>query len=615
MRNSTRITLLIVFMTLSVITVTSISNYVLFRIAMKNQQTRLFESARSWARIIEAYAEEETAKGVAPARSREKMLFLLENAQEHFKGFGKTGEFTLGTREGNAIVFLLARRHHDNSLPGSIPYDGTNGEPMRRALSSKRGGTLIGKDYRGVTVLAAYEPVQFGGMGIVAKIDLDEVKAPYTRASMITGALALALIGCGSLLIAFTGRVFIRQLASNNRELLSEIEARLRVEDSLRTANRDLEQTNEELTVTLEEMEQSNEELARSQDELEENYRLLRESEQFNREIMSNLNEGVVVYDREYRCRHWNRFVEELMDTPAEAVIGRLAFDCFPRLRELGIDRLLRQVLEGGLPETVEFPYRVASTGREGWLIATYGPHRDTRGNIIGVLGVIRDATEERNSRECIKQSLDEKETLLRELYHRTKNNMQVICGLLHLQALEIDDPTMRGMLQETENRIMSMSLVHQKLYRSQNLSRIGFAGYLHDLAANIAASFNAAGDRVSVRLDIQEVALSIDIAIPAGLVLNELISNSFKHAFPGERRGTISITLKRDGEGMISIGYADDGIGTPEGFDFRKVKSLGSKLLFKIVEDQLGGTIAFAARGGLSCDIGFPERRGRERI
>jgi PAS domain S-box-containing protein len=217
-----------------------------------------------------------------------------------------------------------------------------------------------------------------------------------------------------------------------------------------------------------------------------------------------------------------------------------------------------------------------------------------------------RDISRRLETEERLRNALTEKETLLRELYHRTKNNMQVICAMLDLQADQSGDERVLAAFKDMGSRIRSMALVHQKLYQSKNLSRIDLGEYLRDLVRILVESYDVAGDCVSLALDLQEFEVMIDTAVPVGLVVNELVSNALKHAFPDGSTGEISIGLRREPEGTVELLLADNGAGVPAGFDFREAQSLGIQTVYSLVEAQLKGSIVSEGTGGVRHRIRF---------
>ena len=205
-----------------------------------------------------------------------------------------------------------------------------------------------------------------------------------------------------------------------------------------------------------------------------------------------------------------------------------------------------------------------------------------------------------------IKSALSEKETLLRELYHRTKNNMQVIISLIDLQSAHMKDGKQSDMLVETKNRIYSMSLVHQKLYETKSLSRLNLKDYIRDLVPLLKDSCKISSGKISVDFDLDDVFVSIDIAIPCGLILNELVTNAFKYAFPDDRSGRIVIRIKNMQNNKVAFEVSDNGIGLPYGYDPGKDGNLGMKNIFSIGERQLQGKVEISSKPGFSCRIEF---------
>ncbi|RME84680.1 MAG: GAF domain-containing protein, partial [Caldilineae bacterium] len=216
---------------------------------------------------------------------------------------------------------------------------------------------------------------------------------------------------------------------------------------------------------------------------------------------------------------------------------------------------------------------------------------------------------------EALRNSLREKELLLQELYHRTKNNMQVISAMLALEETRVADEASREIFREIQNRIQAMGLVHQMLYQSQDLSRVDLAQYVRELADLLMNSYNIASDRIRLTLDIESTAVLIDIAIPCGLILNELISNALKYAFPDNRTGEIRIHLSRSEQGEIVLEVADNGVGIPPGVDLRASDTLGVQTVFSITEHQLQGQVSYEANPGLRWHIRFPDTLYSERI
>ena len=211
-----------------------------------------------------------------------------------------------------------------------------------------------------------------------------------------------------------------------------------------------------------------------------------------------------------------------------------------------------------------------------------------------------------------IKASLKEKEVLLREIHHRVKNNLQIISSLLNLQSRCIKDKQVLHVFKESQNRIRSMGLIHEKLYQSKDLARIDFTEYVGGLVANLFQSYEVDSDRITLETSIEEAFLEVNTAIPCGLIIDELVSNSLKYAFTEGRKGKIQINLHSDKEGKFTLIVSDNGIGFPRDLDFRKTESLGLQLVCTLV-DQLEGTIELDRSGGSTFKISFKEPKSKQ--
>ncbi|MBD3181550.1 hypothetical protein GF312_04605, partial [Candidatus Poribacteria bacterium] len=209
------------------------------------------------------------------------------------------------------------------------------------------------------------------------------------------------------------------------------------------------------------------------------------------------------------------------------------------------------------------------------------------------------------------KASLKEKEVLLKEIHHRVKNNLQIISSLLSLQSGYIDDDQALSMFNESKNRVKSMALIHEKLYQSETLASIDFAGYIQDLAEYLLRMYGAASQGIRLSVDVRDVSLDIDTAIPCGLIINELVSNSLKYAFPKDRKNDteniIKIELYEYDNNQLTLSIGDNGIGFPEDVDFQDTDSLGLQLVNTLTE-QLDGSIELDGISGTKFSIDFPD-------
>ena len=190
-----------------------------------------------------------------------------------------------------------------------------------------------------------------------------------------------------------------------------------------------------------------------------------------------------------------------------------------------------------------------------------------------------------------LKSALSEKTVLLKEVHHRVKNNLAVIVGLLEMQATALDDEHARIAFEESQQRVLSMALIHEYLYATEHLDRVNFGKYVRELANKLLATYSIKADLISIRIDAQNIDLPVDRAIPCGLILNELISNALKYAFPEDRRGEISIYFGALDSGQLSLACRDDGIGIPESFDWQNPHSLGLRIV-SILTNQIDGEL-----------------------
>jgi len=219
---------------------------------------------------------------------------------------------------------------------------------------------------------------------------------------------------------------------------------------------------------------------------------------------------------------------------------------------------------------------------------------------------ILRDVTQRVEVEKRLTASLREKEALLKEIHHRVKNNLQVVSSLLGLQSRAITDVETRRMFEESQNRIYSMALLHETLYQSEDLSRIDFPEYVRQLADHLFKSYGVAGERIRLRTVLEHSSLNLDAAVPCGLIINELVSNSLKYAFPDGREGEIRIDLRGQPGGLAKLVVADDGVGLKNEIDWTTTRSLGLRLVRSLAQ-QLGAKIEVRPHGGTEISLVFP--------
>jgi PAS domain S-box-containing protein len=244
----------------------------------------------------------------------------------------------------------------------------------------------------------------------------------------------------------------------------------------------------------------------------------------------------------------------------------------------------------------------IRKDGAQLWTSQAMRCVRDQEGAPSYFVVIIQDITERKRAEDGLRKSIMEKDALIRELYHRTKNNMQMICSILNLESAQFVDPKVVEEFHLIGNKIISMSLVHEMLYISHDLSSIDLVDYIADLCRLLAQSYQESTGRVAFDMGLESVRVPIDNAIPIGLILNELITNSLKYAFPGERKGRIKVRIAKSGENCVELVVADDGVGPPEGFDLKERAGMGLTSVMALT-DQIGGKLSFIAGPGMGME------------
>ena len=300
--------------------------------------------------------------------------------------------------------------------------------------------------------------------------------------------------------------------------------------------------------------------------------------------IFATISEHVLELRPDLTVVWANRAAIEALGGEENEVIGRKCYELwFGRDEPCPICPVLA-ACQSGQPERAE---SITPDGRW-WHVSAY-PLKNEQGETTLIIEVSLDITDRKKAEEAMKQSLQEKEILLKEVHHRVKNNLQVISSILNLQSALLTDPQARAAIRECQHRIKSMALVHEKLYRAGDLARIDLAGYLSSLAKSIFLEHQVNSDRIKLHLEIEPVDLDLNVAVPLGLILNELITNAFIHAFPEGREGNIWVSFKKRPDGLVELRVKDDGVGFPSDVDFKKSESLGLVIINTLVEQIEG--------------------------
>jgi len=334
----------------------------------------------------------------------------------------------------------------------------------------------------------------------------------------------------------------------------------------------------------------------------------LRESEKSYRELFETSLDGIVFTDLQGRYVECNQAYLDLLGYETIDELRHRSYKDLtpPEYHAFEEKIIVEQTLIRGYCDEYEKEYfckngeRVSVTLRA-WL------RRDSNNTSTGMWVLVHDITERKKAELRLKTALDEKEALLREIYHRTKNNMQVIRSMLSLRAAARQNAEVHAFVREIEQRILTMALVHQKLYESNDLSQIQLHEYLEDLISSLMQNYEEIARKVVLNLHLdRQIMVLIDTAIPCGLVVTEMLSNALQYAFPEGCSGEIQIKVSRTPQGLIELYFADNGVGVPPGFDVRAQKSLGLRTIIGIVEHQLRGEISCDLRDGVAYTVQF---------
>ena len=470
-----------------------------------------------------------------------------------------SGETYLVRTENDNILFLNKLRFMSNSpLIYKIPINADN-TPEVQAVHGYE-GIYEGKDYRNIIVVSDIRHITGTKWWMISKEDLDEILAPLNQSSLIIFSFVF-------IFLLISGSTVLYRWKSQQSKYYKD------------HYRHEVEKQRQQYLLHL---------------------------------IMESLPVGIWIYDNNANITDRNikaleiwggeiySWVDEYNQRPA------WYYETGKKI-ETG-DWASTKALKTGKSTINEIIEIECLDGTHKIIFNSAVPVYENGNKIIGAVVVNQDITELKRAEESLKDSLKEKEILLKELYHRTKNNMQVISSLLGLKAASIEDERLTKILDEMNVRIQTISLVHQKLYQSQNLSRIDLKDYITDLINLIEKSYQDEPGRISITTDLESINVLIDTAIPCGLIINELVSNAFKYAFPGKRKGCIKINLKHVVGDIIELNISDDGVGVPEGFNMMETNTLGYKLFKNIAENQLMGTIKIDNQKGLSFTVHFRE-------
>jgi PAS domain S-box-containing protein len=337
----------------------------------------------------------------------------------------------------------------------------------------------------------------------------------------------------------------------------------------------------------------------------------LRESEEKYRSLVESTEDSIYLLDRNCEYLFANKKLQSIFGLPVDKIIGRKYGDFHSKDETKNFAEKVNKVFE--TVQSLSYEYRSKRDNR--YFIRTLSPVKEPDKKVTALTLISKDITERVQAEEKIKASLKEKEVLLREVHHRVKNNMQVINSLLKLQFGRIKEKKYADMLKDSQGRIKSMALVHEKLYQTKDFAKIDFNGYIKSLANSLFRSYGVNPKKIALKIEVEDVALGLDSAIPCGLIVNELVSNSLKHAFPNDRDGEIRIAFGSINEDELELEFRDNGIGIPEHIDIRDTDTSGLHLVMLLAEKQLRGKIELDSVRGTKYHIQFKRVKEKVRI
>ncbi len=342
-------------------------------------------------------------------------------------------------------------------------------------------------------------------------------------------------------------------------------------------------------------------------EEIEQKDIKLQESQEKFRSVADSAVDGIITTDNNGKIILFNPSLENMFGYGIDEIKGKHVTILMPerykkqfinkleKFKSTGRHEFDRKIFEsiGLKKDGTEFPFEIS--------IATWGLTENKF-----TTSIIRDVTERQRDEKKLQKSLNEKDMLLKEIHHRVKNNLMIISSLLNLQSRYIKDEESKNIFKESQNRARSMALIHEKLYQSTDLKRINFGEYINTLSYDLYDTYVLDKTLISLNVDVGDIMLDIDISIPLGLIVNELVTNCLKHAFIVDKSGEINIKFQVL-EDKYQLEVKDDGIGFPRDIDYKNTDSLGLRLVTSLTE-QIDGTIELNSISGTSFNIIFQE-------
>ncbi len=330
----------------------------------------------------------------------------------------------------------------------------------------------------------------------------------------------------------------------------------------------------------------------------------LRQSEEKYRSLSEASPNAIYIINRDATIAYANNYALRMLQKSITEVKGHRLMDVFPTEDADMQIQIIVGVFQHG--HDVRRDDRVTAVdGTDRWLSSTFTPLKDDSGLVTAVMCVSYDITDRKVMENQIAASLREKEFLLKEIHHRVKNNLQVISSLLSMQADKATDKNVIDSLTDSQNRVKSIALVHEKLYQSKSLDQIEYGDYLNKIVNHLFDTYNVPLSRIACIVHAENIFVDINQAVPCSLIINEMLTNSLKYAFPDGAKGEIAIDFTTDGKNYM-LRYHDNGTGIPEEISFERTESLGMKLIYGLTQ-QLNGTVELRRGEGTTFVVTFP--------
>ncbi|MCK9150687.1 sensor histidine kinase [Methanobacterium alcaliphilum] len=354
------------------------------------------------------------------------------------------------------------------------------------------------------------------------------------------------------------------------------------------------------------------EEIKRAHHTAEKNRLIAEENEMKFKAIIENSIDAIVITNENNKIAQWNTGAERIYGYTAEEAINQdIEFIIPPQLVQFYKNELSQKISDESFKNQIHETLGLRKDGKEIPLEESVTQWQGKSGPVFAA--IIRDVSERKTSEEALKKSLDEKNILLMEIHHRVKNHLQIISSLITLLSFTIDDDKTKNTLLEIQNRIQTIALIHELLYQSKNLSKVNMKHYIENIIKNLTLTYKNIGQKIDLSLDIEDVYLNMETATPCGLIINEIVTNSFKYAFPRGRAGKISITFKKLPDDYL-LTLSDNGVGLAKEISFENKKTLGLRLINNLVK-QVGGEIELDRSQGTKFKIIFKEADYGKRV